>query len=127
MRLESLFEHLDQAIHAFGADLHLKLGGLDLGRFYVVGDATNTLDPLVREAVLSNGRGKYVSAPFPYMVRDEGIGGRAPCVPFKEAVEKRGLFSEVRSLSFGNIGETEVAYGCTHSAEEREVGESDLK
>ena len=103
LALEPSFDHLDHSLYALSTGLHLPLCHLSLGRLDVIRYPTHTLHPLVREPVLSHGRGEYVSAPFPYMVRDEGIGGGASCVPLKEAVKERGFLDEGSGFGFGNV------------------------
>ena len=103
LALEPSLEYLDHSLDALSTNLHLPLRRLVLGRLNIVRYPTNTLNPLVWEAVLSNGRGEYVSASFPYMVRNEGIGGGASGVPLEEAVKERGFLDESSGFSFGNV------------------------
>ena len=71
LRLEPTFEHLHHSLDALGTDFHQPLRWPTLGRLDTVCYPAHTLHPLVRETKLSDGRGEYVSAPFPYVVRDE--------------------------------------------------------
>ena len=103
LTLEPLFDHLDHSLYALSTGLHLPLCRLSLRRLNVIRYPTHTLHPLVREPILSYGRGEYVSASFPYMVRDKGVGGGASCVTLEEAVKERGFLDEGSGFGFGNV------------------------